>query len=50
LRWQIRFESFNVFNHTQFGYPDATFGSPTFGAISDARHGRINQIATKLLW
>jgi hypothetical protein len=50
LRWQIRFEAFNAFNHAQFGYPDASVNSPTFGVISSARPGRIIQYGTKLIW
>jgi hypothetical protein len=48
--WQVRFESFNAFNHTQFGYPDSTIDSPTFGVIKSARPGRVNQVGTKLIW
>jgi hypothetical protein len=50
LRYQLRFESFNTFNHTQFTQPDANVDSPTFGVISGARPGRILQLAMKLLW
>lgn len=42
---QIRAEGFNVFNHTQWGSPDLTWGSPTFGQISstlvDARRVQL---------
>lgn len=31
---QLRAEGFNVFNHTQYGTPDMTWTSPTFGQIS----------------
>ncbi|HVT93902.1 MAG TPA: TonB-dependent receptor [Bryobacteraceae bacterium] len=30
---QLRLEAFNIFNHTQFGVPDLSVGSPTFGQI-----------------
>jgi len=50
LRWQIRFESFNTLNHTQFLYPDANVNSPTFGVIGSARSGRIIQYGTKFIF
>ena len=50
LRYQIRFESFNTFNHTQFSQPDSNVDSPTFGVIGGARAGRIVQLAMKVLW
>jgi len=34
LAAQLRFETFNVFNHTQFGVPNMTWGTPTFGSIT----------------
>ena len=34
LAAQLRFEAFNIFNHTQFGVPNMTWGTPTFGAIT----------------
>ncbi len=34
LAAQLRFEAFNIFNHTQFGVPNTTWGTPTFGTIS----------------
>ena len=34
LAAQLRFEAFNVFNHTQFGAPNTGWGTPTFGQIS----------------
>ena len=50
LRAQLRFESFNLFNHTQFSQPDSNVDSPTFGVITAARPGRILQVAMKVLW
>ena len=31
---QLRFDAFNVFNHPQFGQPNATIGSPQAGTIT----------------
>jgi hypothetical protein len=32
-RLELRSEFFNIFNHPQYGLPQATFGVPGFGAI-----------------
>jgi len=37
LAAQLRFEAFNIFNHTQFGVPNMTWGTPTFGQISSTQ-------------
>jgi hypothetical protein len=34
LAAQLRFEAFNIFNHTQFRVPNMTWGTPTFGRIT----------------
>jgi hypothetical protein len=34
LAAQLRVEAFNLFNHSQFGVPNMTWGTPTFGTIS----------------
>jgi hypothetical protein len=34
LKIQFRAEAFNISNTPQFGWPDTTFGSPTFGVVS----------------
>jgi len=31
VKLQLRFEFFNLFNHTQFAQPDNTFSHSTFG-------------------
>jgi len=47
---QIRFETFNVLNHTNFGLPDNFVGSPTFGQILAAGNPRRLQLGLKLLF
>jgi hypothetical protein len=50
-RLQLRFEWFNVFNHTQFFNPAATQNVPaTFGIVTATADPRILQIAGKLYW
>ena len=50
LTLQMRFEAFNLFNHTNLGGPDNSLSSPTFGAIGSTAPGRILQVAGKLIW
>lgn len=45
---QLRMESDNVFNHTQFNNPTSTFGSGTFGQITGAVAARQTQLAAKI--
>lgn len=37
LAAQLRVEAFNIFNHAQFGVPNTTWGTPTFGQISSTQ-------------
>jgi hypothetical protein len=50
IHLQLRLESFNAFNHTQFNGPDQNLQDPTFGVIGSARPARINQLAAKWVW
>jgi hypothetical protein len=50
LSLQLRLESFNAFNHAQFGLPNNNVNSRTLGAIGSTRPARINQIAMKVIW
>ena len=47
--FQLRFEAFNAFNHTQFGFANTTVG-PGFGSISSVRPGsaRVVQLGGRL--
>jgi len=56
LNLQTRFEAFNLFNHTNLGFPNnlvpqsAALPNPSFGTIGSAAPGRIIQIAAKFIW
>lgn len=46
---EFRTDFFNAFNHTQFANPNVTFGTPTFGRITDTSVGpRVIQFALKM--
>jgi hypothetical protein len=57
-RIQFRAESFNVANHVNLGFPNATFvpganglnNSSTFGTITSARDARSIQLGMKLIF
>ena len=46
-RFELRFEFFNVLNHTSFNAPVNRFSSPSFGLIQSAGPPRILQFALK---
>ncbi len=48
IRLQMRMESDNVFNHTQFNNPTSQFGSGNFGLVSTAAAARQSQLAAKV--
>ena len=51
LTLQFRAEAFNAFNHPQFGVPDSSVNSVTFGRISGTANSPRNmQLALKLLF
>jgi hypothetical protein len=47
---QLRAETFNLFNRTNFNLPDAFVGSPTFGQIVSAESPRRCQFGVKLIF
>jgi len=48
---QLRWETFNTWNHTQFGSANTNTQSPAFGAITGTRvTARRMQLGLKLLW
>src|SRR5262249_9134044 len=50
LNLHVRGEAFNVLNHPNFGAPNATVSSSTFGQIRSARDPRILQASMKLVF
>jgi hypothetical protein len=48
---EVRVETFNVFNHVNFGNPNVTFGNANFGRITTTAGGpRIMQFAAKYIF
>lgn len=48
---QLRWETFNTLNHTQFGSANTNTQSPTFGAITSTRiPARRMQLGLKVIW
>jgi len=45
---ELRFEAFNLFNHTQFLNPDTNPDSSTFGQISSSYAPRILQLGARI--
>jgi carboxypeptidase family protein len=50
MNLEFRAESFNAFNHAQFGTPDGNVNSSSFGLITRANSPRIMQLSLKLLF
>jgi hypothetical protein len=50
LSFQFRFESFNAWNHTQWGVPVRNVADSRVGQILGTRAARINQLGAKLVW
>jgi hypothetical protein len=49
-RLELRWEVFNVLNHTNLLNPNNSFSSSAFGRITSSKDGRIMQIAAKLVF
>ena len=50
LRFQFRFETFGLFNHTNFAAPSSTVNTSSFGNITGAGGARTIQLGAKLLF
>jgi hypothetical protein len=50
LQFQFRFETFALFNHTNFNNPSATINTSSFGNITGASGNRNIQIGAKLMF
>jgi hypothetical protein len=50
MRLQLRLESFNAFNHTQWSPPDHNIADPQYGQITSTRDARINQVGVKFIY
>ena len=50
MSFQFRFESFNAFNHTQWGVPIRNKADSRFGRIVNTRAARINQLGMKIVF
>jgi hypothetical protein len=49
-RLELRFESFNTFNHTEFNSIDTNMNSPTFGQATNTYDPRVMQFGAKFLF
>jgi len=50
LKFQFRFETFGLFNRTNFGNPSATINTSSFGNITGASGARTIQLGAKLMF
>lgn len=50
VQFQFRAETFNTFNHTQFGAPSASVTAANFGQITSANAPRTFQLGAKFLF
>ena len=47
---QVRFETFNTFNHTQFKDVSSTFTNSNFGQVTSTSDPRVLQLAAKIFF
>ena len=50
MQFQLRFESYNTFNHTQFHDVNTSFTDANFGKITDTYDPRILQLGAKFIF
>lgn len=50
LRFEFRLESFNAFNHANFGDPNNNADNPLFGRVFTSANPRVNQLGLKMYW
>jgi Carboxypeptidase regulatory-like domain/TonB dependent receptor len=50
LRFELRFESFNTFNHPQMNGVDIKLGDPDFGKVTSAYDPRVFQLGAKVFF
>ncbi|MCW5978580.1 MAG: TonB-dependent receptor [Bryobacteraceae bacterium] len=50
MRFEVRADMFNAFNHAQFNNPSGFFGNANFGRITSAKAPRIIQLGAKFHW
>ena len=48
MKFTLRIEAFNVFNHTRFAPPNTSMSSAAFGQIQYAADPRIMQLSLKV--
>jgi hypothetical protein len=48
VKFQIRAEIYNLFNNVNYGNPNASFGSASFGRITSAGNMRQVQLGGKI--
>lgn len=49
-RFELRIETFNTFNHTQFNQVSSTATASNFGAVTSVWDPRVFQLGAKLYW
>src|SRR2546430_702665 len=48
LKFELRGEFYNLFNHANFNAPGVTYGAADFGVVTSAHPGRTVQLAARL--
>jgi hypothetical protein len=50
MHFELRFESFNTFNHTQYNGVSTSFGSGNFGQVTSAWDSRKLELGGKFVF